>query len=230
MYELMNLDSTYETPTGNKLSGRNLLRSLDYGDGEYAVNVTNGIASEIAKISELKNRFSVEGSNDDVINRINLQITKDIDSNNLKESIFDSIVKMAKFSAINLSDEQALEVPDLYPVWAPNTEYEQNERITYNGQLYKVAQKHTSQDTDGWRPGESGSTALYSAGESGSAALYIAVSIGSSGHDQWKMPTGAQDAYNMDDIVEYNGKLYQSKMDGNTTIPGQSRFWVEYTE
>ena len=47
----------------------------------------------------------------------------------------------------------------------------------------------------------------------------------------WSKPTGAHDAYNKGDIVNYNGKLYQSTIDGNTWSPDEyPAGWVEYTE
>lgn len=217
---------TYTFPDGSVLTIAEMKESNNYNimfAKTCVIDLVDGVLTSYQTLADMANTYGIEYSTDDeqdpqeVLDQVLAK--KQCLKENPPLTITDTVLKAASFAALSFTDEQALEVPDLYPVWAPNTEYEQNERITYNGQLYKVAQKHTSQDTDGWRPGESGS-----------AALYSAVTIGSSGHDQWKMPTGAHDAYNMDDIVEYNGKLYQSKMDGNTTIPGQSRFWVEYTE
>lgn len=223
MYSLFDNGNNYIMPNGSSITGEDLANRDGYEILKALPCVLDltpdGMIKSIISLGSFceENHVEYDGENlEDCFEKA----VREHDSNTLFEyDTLKSFNVIAKYAALSVPDEIALEVPDLYPVWAPNTEYEQNERITYNGQLCKVAQKHTSQDTDGWRPGETGS-----------AALYSAVTIGSSGHDQWKMPTGAHDAYNMDDIVEYNGKLYQSKMDGNTTIPGQSRFWVEYTE
>lgn len=138
-------------------------------------------------------------------------------------TISDSVLQAARFMALSFTDEQALQVPDLYPVWAPDTTYKMNQRLTYNGQLYKVNQDHTSQDNDGWHPGESGSV-----------SLYTAITLNESGYPIWTPPSGGHDAYNTNDIVEKNGVLYKSLIDGNTTDPAdpsnQGRFWVVYTE
>lgn len=45
---------------------------------------------------------------------------------------------------LDLDDEQALEVPDLYPVYEVDHAYKKDERFTYNGRLFKVNQDHTS--------------------------------------------------------------------------------------
>lgn len=39
------------------------------------------------------------------------------------------------------------------------------------------------------------------------------------GYSDWAQPTGAHDAYNKGDIVNYNGTLYESLIDGNTYSP-----------
>lgn len=41
------------------------------------------------------------------------------------------------------------------------------------------------------------------------------------GPDEWKRPTGAHDAYNTGDRTTYNGKVYESTIDGNTWNPDE---------
>ena len=71
-------------------------------------------------------------------------------------------------------------------------------------QLYKIVQAHTSQDN--WRP-------------DATPALYDAFGLDESGYPLWSQPTGAHDAYNVGDIVNYNGTLYQSTINGNVWSP-----------
>lgn len=124
--------------------------------------------------------------------------------------------------AASLGEEQALEVPYVYDAWKPGVSYAADVYITYgvnavgDPQLYKVAQAHTSQAD--WTPDKT-------------ASLYTAVGLDDAGHPIWAQPTGAHDAYNTGDVVNYNGVLYQSQIDGNTTVPGtDERFWTIYTE
>lgn len=51
----------------------------------------------------------------------------------------------------NLTDEDAVKVPNLYPAFAVGKNYKVGERLSYNGVLYRVLQAHTSQAT--WTPG-----------------------------------------------------------------------------
>lgn len=109
-----------------------------------------------------------------------------------------------------LTDEQAMEVVAIYDPWVVGKAYAVGDFLTYgeNGvgdpQLYKVVQAHTSQAD--WTP----NTAV---------SLYVAIGLDSSGYPVWSQPTGAHDAYNKGDIVNYNGMLYRSTIDGNVYSP-----------
>lgn len=109
-----------------------------------------------------------------------------------------------------LTEEQALECVRLYRPYEIGKAYEVGEYLTYgqNGvgdpQLYKVVQAHTSQSD--WAPDIT-------------PALYDAIGLDDSGYPVWSQPTGAHDAYNIGDIVNYNGVLYESLINGNTWSP-----------
>ena len=61
-------------------------------------------------------------------------------------------VKLMKGQAIDLPDDQAVEVPALFPTWASKLGQAVNvgERLYYDGRLYKVLQAHTVQAD--WTP------------------------------------------------------------------------------
>jgi chitodextrinase len=114
-----------------------------------------------------------------------------------------------------LDDETALSVKSLFPVWQVYKAYAVGDRIVYNDNLYKVVQAHTAQAD--WTPDSVPS-------------LYDAIKLNDSGYDVWSQPTGAHDAYNTGDIVEYNGTLYKSLIDGNTYAPdAYPAGWEVYT-
>lgn len=109
-------------------------------------------------------------------------------------------------ASVSLSDEDALEAVELFPVWASDTVYIVDVRVRYGDKLYRCVQAHTSQE--GWEPDKTPAlwTEVAKPGE-------IPV---------WKQPTGAQDAYNMGDKVHYpdaNGPIYESVMDNNVWAP-----------
>lgn len=60
--------------------------------------------------------------------------------------------------AQGLTDAEALTVKTLYPAWAAGQSYTPGYKITYNGELYKILQAHTSQEA--WKPG-TGTESLY---------------------------------------------------------------------
>ena len=59
--------------------------------------------------------------------------------------------RMVEKAAISLDDADALEAVELFPAWAPGTDYTKKEfRFRYGNKLYKVLQPHTSQAD--WTP------------------------------------------------------------------------------
>ena len=114
--------------------------------------------------------------------------------------------------ANSLTDEEAMEVPAVFDAWEPGKAYKGGEFFVYgvnnvgDPQLYKVneGKDHISQAD--WIPGVEKS-------------LYTAIGLDDSGYPIWAQPTGAHDAYNAGDIVNYNGVLYESVIDGNTYSP-----------
>ena len=130
--------------------------------------------------------------------------------------------KVLQMFAATLTDEQAMEVSTIYDPWKAGKAYAVGEFVTYgvNGvgdpQLYKVVQAHVSQEN--WLPNAAGS-------------LFVAIGLDDHGYSVWSQPTGAHDAYNTGDIVNYNGSLYRSLIDGNIWSPdGYPAGWVLYNE
>ena len=113
--------------------------------------------------------------------------------------------------ANTLTDEQAMEVAAVYPAWEVGRAYAVGDIVSYgtnevgDPQLYRVVQAHTSQAD--WVPG------------TGTESLYDAFGLNKEGYPVWSQPTGAHDAYNTGDIVDYNGTLYKSTIDGNVWSP-----------
>lgn len=56
------------------------------------------------------------------------------------KALTEAVVKVRNL----LTDEQAIEVPALYPVWKENIEYKFGVRVLYNGVLYKTIETHMS--------------------------------------------------------------------------------------
>lgn len=118
--------------------------------------------------------------------------------------------KALQMFAASLSEEQAMEVATIYDPWVENRSYTVGEFVTYgensvgDPQLYKVVQTHTSQAD--WTPDVT-------------ASLFVAIGLDNQGYPVWSQPTGAHDAYYKGDIVDYNGTLYQSLIDGNVYSP-----------
>ena len=118
--------------------------------------------------------------------------------------------KALQMFAASLDDEKAMEVATVFDPWVSGKAYAVGDFLTYGAnsvgdpQLYKVVQAHTSQAD--WLP-------------DATPALYVAIGLDEEGFPVWAAPTGAHDAYNTGDVVNYNGTLYRSLIDGNVYSP-----------
>ena len=112
---------------------------------------------------------------------------------------------------MNLPEDQAMEIADLYEPWAAGKAYKTGKIVKYGvnadgeTQLYTVLQDHTSQED--WKPDTAPS-------------LYKKVGFTDSGIPIWTQPLGASDAYNSGDKVSHNGQEWVSTVDANGWEPG----------
>lgn len=118
--------------------------------------------------------------------------------------------KALQLFAASLSKDQALEVATVFDAWGPGKTYTVGTYLTYgensvgDPQLYEVVKDHTSASE--WPPDTEES-------------LYEPIGLDESGYPVWSQPSGAHDAYDTGDIVNYNGTLYESLIDGNVYSP-----------
>ena len=109
-------------------------------------------------------------------------------------------------ASVSLTDEDALDGIELFPLWAADTAYASGVRVRYDEKLYRCEQAHTSQA--GWEP---------------PAVPALWTEVAKPGEiPVWKQPTGAQDAYMIGDKVHYPdkyGPVYVSVMDNNVWEP-----------
>ena len=127
-----------------------------------------------------------------------------------KLQVMEQFGKALQMFAQTLTDEKAMEIATVYPAYKVGKQYKVNEMFTYglndvgDPQLYRVVQEHKSQAE--WTPNTTKS-------------LYTPIGLNDNGYPVWSQPTGSHDAYNTGDIVDYNGALYKSLIDGNVHSP-----------
>lgn len=125
-------------------------------------------------------------------------------------AIVEALVKLRELA----TDEQACEVPALYPAWREDMAYQVGERITYGDVLYKVLTAHTSQAT--WTPDVSPS-------------LFTKVLIPDENIiPAWEQPDSTN-PYMTGDKVIHNDKTWVSIVDNNVWEPG-AYGWEEITD
>lgn len=104
-----------------------------------------------------------------------------------------------------LTDEQALQVTALYPLWDAAKTYAAGDRVRYAGNLYRCLQAHTAQET--WNPADAPS-------------LWAKVLTDPSGAFlPWVQPDSTN-PYAKGDKVTHNGKTWESLVDNNVWEPG----------
>lgn len=105
----------------------------------------------------------------------------------------------------NIDDETALTAPKFFPAWREDTTYTADERVAYDGVLYKCLQSHTSQKQ--WTPTDA-------------ASLWARVLIPDPEViPEWTQPDSTN-PYMMGDKVTHNGKTWESVVDNNVWEPG----------
>lgn len=102
------------------------------------------------------------------------------------------------------TDEQALQVPVLYPAWKAGITYKPGDRVLYKDTLYKVLTEHISQDD--WAP---------------DAAVSLFAKVLISDPDtisEWEQPDSTN-PYMKGDKVAHNGSTWVSLVDNNVWEP-----------
>ena len=105
------------------------------------------------------------------------------------------------------TDEQAFQVPVLYPAWKSGVIYKPGDRVLYKDTLYKVLTEHTSQDD--WTP-------------DAAASLFAKILI--SDPDiipKWEQPDSTN-PYMKGDKVTHNGSTWASLVDNNVWEPTEA--------
>ena len=115
-------------------------------------------------------------------------------------------ILVAQIQAQSLTDEQALSVQAIYPLWdGNNVNYKAGYKILYENILYKCLQAHTSQSD--WTP-------------TAAPSLWAKVLIpDETVIPEWEQPDSTN-GYAAGDKVTHNGVTYESLVDNNVWEPG----------
>lgn len=119
--------------------------------------------------------------------------------------------KAVQIFAETMTDESSMmQIASIYPEYKVGTAYKIGDKFKYgtnsvgDPQLYQVLQPHTS----------AAEWTLDTA-----TSLYKKIGISDEGIPIWVQPLGATDAYQIGDIVLYNGKKYESLINANAWSP-----------
>ena len=118
-------------------------------------------------------------------------------------------------AALSLSDEDALEAIDLFGSWQSDKAYVVDDKVRYEGILYKCLQSHISQEN--WTP-------------VAAASLWAKVLIPEPDVvPDWEQPDSTN-AYQIGDKVKFEGKIYENLIANNVWSPAAyPASWREVT-
>ena len=102
-------------------------------------------------------------------------------------------------------DTKIIDCEDLVDNWDIGIDYAVDDIRKFDGQVYKCVQAHTSQD--GWEPSQT--PALWA----------IKHTKNKRNPKPYVQPTGAHDAYMIDEVVLFNDAVFISKVDNNAYSP-----------
>ena len=154
-------------------------------------------------IQDALNYFNMYVKNNQIYIRTNEELSlTEIGINSLEEA--EQLREELNEITSEMTDEEAIERPILFPNWKSGKQYTVNERIRYEGHIFKVLQNHTSQDD--WTP-------------SRAPSLFAEVLTNETGEPQeWTQPDSTN-PYQTGDKVIYNGHIYESTIDNNVWAP-----------
>lgn len=125
------------------------------------------------------------------------------DARQAAETVRDSLTKEAVL--LTATDEQAVEMALLYPLWQAGETYKAGRRLRFgDGGFCKVLQDHTSQAD--WLPDKTPS-------------LYVVLADPAKEWPEFRQPTGAHDVYMAGDKTTYKGDHYTCKADNTAHSP-----------
>ena len=108
-------------------------------------------------------------------------------------------------AALSLSDKDALDAVDLFPKWSgAHGQYNKDDKVKFEGILYKCLQTHTAQDA--WTP-------------IAAVSLWAKVLIPDENViPEWEQPDSTN-PYQMGDKVMFEGQVYESVINNNIWSP-----------
>ena len=101
-----------------------------------------------------------------------------------------------QFQAAALPDEQAAQVPAVFPLWDAGASYQEGDRVQYADLLYKCLTPDTA------------------------SSLWVRIDDPAEEWPEWRQPQGAHDAYSLGAKVSHNGKHWTSDVAANVWEPG----------
>ena len=130
------------------------------------------------------------------------------------------VVAFAKMAVpamtIDMTTTEVCSIVSLLPEWKVGASYEQHQAFTYEGKVYRAAQK-IPEAQEIYKPGQ------------GTESLYTLIELADDGVRIWKKPTDATNSFAFGERAHYptaSDPIYVSKRDGNDSEPTKDEWWM----
>lgn len=165
----------------------------------------------LEEVKEFKATFDVDNFKNNISEMLEIEVQEFKEEQEEKLQIVKEAVRKL-IRVDELTQEELQDLINIYDDYKIDKVYKIGDYLVFENNLYQAKQPHKSQLD--WSPDKF--PALYTKVEPEGVV------------PKWKQPTGAHDAYSIGNKVIYNDKIYESKINGNTIMPGtDKRYWEE---
>lgn len=196
----------------------NCMRELDNSTKEAITGLDSNVKILTEKVNGAEQ--NVKDFTEKVTN-VEKNITKlESTVSDVAESANPDVVTFVKMAipamTIDMTTTEIGSIVSLLPEWKVGASYEQHQAFTYEGKVYRAAQK-IPEAQEIYKPGQ------------GTESLYTLIELAEDGVRVWKKPTDATNSFALNERAHYptaSDPIYVSKRDGNDSEPTKDEWWV----
>lgn len=217
-------ESTKEAITGLDSNVKILTEKVDGAEQnvkDFTEKVTN-VEEKVTGVEDNVNTFTEKVTGVETkVTSVEKNVTK------LESTVIDvadmanpDVVAFAKMAVpamtIDMATTEICSIASLLPEWKVGASYEQHQAFTYEGKVYRAAQK-IPEAQEIYKPGQ------------GTESLYTLIELADDGVRIWKKPTDATNSFAFGERAHYptaSDPIYVSKRDGNDSEPTKDEWWM----
>lgn len=217
-------ESTKEAITGLDSNVKILTEKVNGAEqnvNDFAEKVTN-VEEKVTGVEDNVNTFTEKVTGVETkVTSVEKNVTKlESTVSDVADMANPDVVTFAKMAVpamtIDMTTTEICSIASLLPEWKVGASYEQHQAFTYEGKVYRAAQK-IPEAQEIYKPGQ------------GTESLYTLIELADDGVRIWKRPTDATNSFAFGERAHYptaSDPIYVSKRDGNDSEPTKDEWWM----